>query len=348
MRVLVMIQTLVSLSPPEQAEYLAHFRADSIVQGWSNHHPNHHPNHRPALLIKCTVCTDCELLRKKLLGRSGKWTLMGQSFGGFCAITYLSLAPHALEAVILTGGLAPVLCSNPDRVYTATFKRVLTQNALYFERYPHDQLICQAIAQRLLREPQRMPDGGMLTARRFQQLGFLLGLQGSIERIHYLVELAARDFLRARYSRRAYRVDQCNNSDSDSDGDGDDDNDADQRAYDAVGARKQQLDSTISVTEIEQKLVFDLEFLKGVDALLTFDTNPFYAILHESIYCTSSASRWSAHRIQNDLYTQFNQVLGECKPFLFTGEMVYPWMFDDYAALQPLKEAAEIIANKGT
>jgi hypothetical protein len=31
-------------------------------------------------------------------------------------------------------------------------------------------------------------------------------------------------------------------------------------------------------------------------------------------------------------------------PVLFTGEMIYPWMFDEYKYLQPLKEAAEIIA----
>jgi hypothetical protein len=27
-----------------------------------------------------------------------------------------------------------------------------------------------------------------------------------------------------------------------------------------------------------------------------------------------------------------------------TGEMIYPWMFDDYQYLQPLKETAEILA----
>lgn len=27
------------------------------------------------------------------------------------------------------------------------------------------------------------------------------------------------------------------------------------------------------------------------------------------------------------------------------GEMVFPWMFEDFAALRPLKEAAEIVAG---
>lgn len=29
-----------------------------------------------------------------------------------------------------------------------------------------------------------------------------------------------------------------------------------------------------------------------------------------------------------------------------TGEMVYPWMFEDFVELQPLKEVAHILANK--
>jgi pimeloyl-ACP methyl ester carboxylesterase len=54
-----------------KAEYLTHFRADSIVK-------------------------DCETIRKQLTaGRSNdeesRITLLGQSFGGFCIATYLSL-----------------------------------------------------------------------------------------------------------------------------------------------------------------------------------------------------------------------------------------------------------------
>lgn len=30
---------------------------------------------------------------------------------------------------------------------------------------------------------------------------------------------------------------------------------------------------------------------------------------------------------------------------MFTGEMIYPWMFDTYPQLRPLKQAAEIIAS---
>ena len=33
------------------------------------------------------------------------------------------------------------------------------------------------------------------------------------------------------------------------------------------------------------------------------------------------------------------------EPELFTGEHVYPWMFEEYGALAPLREAAELLAE---
>ncbi|MDG3400199.1 alpha/beta hydrolase, partial [Vibrio parahaemolyticus] len=68
-----------------------------------------------------------------------------------------------------------------------------------------------------------------------------------------------------------------------------------------------------------------------------------YAILHESIYCQGFASSWSAHRVRQTR-TEFNYEPGQ--PFYFTGEMVFPWMFDQYVNLKPLKDAAEILAAK--
>jgi pimeloyl-ACP methyl ester carboxylesterase len=91
----------------DKADYLKHFRADSIVK-------------------------DCEEIRKVLLGdkpnpEDRKWTIWGQSFGGFCAITYLSFFPSALKEVFLSGGLAP-LEESPDRVYTS----LIRESPLFF------------------------------------------------------------------------------------------------------------------------------------------------------------------------------------------------------------------------
>jgi pimeloyl-ACP methyl ester carboxylesterase len=67
----------------KQADYVACMRADSIVK-------------------------DCEVIRKTVLGSQTKWTALGQSFGGFCIMTYLSQAPDGLASAMLTGGLPPV------------------------------------------------------------------------------------------------------------------------------------------------------------------------------------------------------------------------------------------------
>lgn len=51
---------------------------------------------------------------------------------------------------------------------------------------------------------------------------------------------------------------------------------------------------------------------------------------------------------------ELSAVCPACAPFPcpaggrvnFTGETVFPWMFDDFAALRPFKEAAELLAKK--
>jgi len=83
-------------------------------------------------------------------------------------------------------------------------------------------------------------------------------------------------------------------------------------------------------------------FLRGVENALYFDTNPIYALLHEPCYCEGTASNWSAERMRAE-FPEFN--IAPDRPVLFTGEMVYPWMFDEYRTLQPLQEAAHLLAQ---
>jgi hypothetical protein len=94
---------------------------------------------------------------------------------------------------------------------------------------------------------------------------------------------------------------------------------------------------------VDGKPALSYSFLNSMLAEQSYLTNPIYAILHESIYCQQGASQWSAHRVR-EKYPQCNYVSG--KDFCFTGEMVYPWMFDQLETLQPLKEAADMLAEK--
>jgi hypothetical protein len=64
--------------------------------------------------------------------------------------------------------------------------------------------------------------------------------------------------------------------------------------------------------------------------------------LHEACYCEQTASRWAAERVRAE-YPEFRLAPGA--PVLFTGEMIYPWMFDEFQQLRPLKQAAQILAE---
>jgi len=147
--------------PAEQADYLTHFRADSIVR-------------------------DCELIRREVTG-GAPWTVLGQSFGGFCTVTYLSTAPHALTAAVVTGGL-PSLDAHADDVYRAAYPRIERKVAAHYARYPQDVERARRIADHLLAHDVVLPNGYRLTAEAFQSLGILLGGSEGSHRLHYLLE----------------------------------------------------------------------------------------------------------------------------------------------------------------
>ena len=148
-------------TPQAQADYLTHFRADSIVR-------------------------DAELIRREL--GVERWSVLGQSFGGFTAMTYLSIAPGGLHEAFITGGLSPI--GRPaDDIYGATYGRVIQKNRAYFERYPDDRRRAREILRRLDGEEVRLPGGDRLTARRFRQLGNWLGDSAGFELLHQVLEL---------------------------------------------------------------------------------------------------------------------------------------------------------------
>ncbi|MGK4904790.1 alpha/beta fold hydrolase [Streptomyces albus] len=264
-------QTLAARGTPEQqAAYLAHFRADAIVR-------------------------DAELVRERLLGKDGRWSTLGQSFGGFCTLAYLSLAPGHLREAFVTGGL-PGLRVSADEVYRAAYPRVAAKNAAHYERYAQDVGTVRRIAEHLAGHDVRLPDGSRLTAERFQFLGMLLGQGSGSHTLHYLLE---DPFVRTPQGPR------------------------------------------LSDT-----------FLEGVRAQVSLAANPLFAALHEPIYAQRSVSgegtRWAAQRVREE-FPAFDaaRALEGDGPVLFTGEMIYPWMFDLDPALVPLREAAHLLAERG-
>ncbi|WP_033822453.1 alpha/beta fold hydrolase [Kitasatospora sp. MBT63] len=253
----------------QQAEYLTHFRADSIVR-------------------------DAERIRRLLLGEDTKWSLLGQSYGGFCTLTYLSQAPEGVREAFVTGGLAG-LRTSADDVYRTAYPRVADKNAAHYRRYPGDVEAVRRIAAHLAGRPAPLPDGGMLTVQAFQGLGMLLGGGSGSGTLHYLLEEAW-----------------------------------------VEGVDGPELSDT---------------FLAGVQAQLSFASGPLYAVMHESIYGQRSVdggcTGWAAERVRKE-FPEFDaeQALASEQPVLFTGEMIYPWLFETDPALRPLRETAHLLADR--
>ena len=250
-------RTLARLGPKAQADYLTHFRADSIV-------------------------LDAELIRRELTDEP--WSVLGQSFGGMCTVTYLSFAPHGIREAFITGGL-PGLTATADDIYRRTYRTVAAKNAAHYERYPDDVDQARRVAEYLAEHDVRRPDGAPLTVAAFQSAGAMLGRSGGSHALHYLLE-------------DPFAGDELSDA-----------------------------------------------FLYAMMNELSFAAGPLYALLHEASYAQGFATRWSAQRIRAE-FGEFDPGVTGTTPLYFTGEMIYPWMIDADPVLRPLREAADILAER--
>ncbi|MFC9859278.1 MULTISPECIES: alpha/beta fold hydrolase [unclassified Streptomyces] len=250
--------------PREQADYLGHFRSDNIVR-------------------------DCEAIRPQVTGGE-TWTVLGQSFGGFCAVRYLSAAPEGLTAALITGGL-PALDAHADEVYRAAYPRVERKVAAHYARYPQDVRRVREITEYLVAH-RSQGTGHRLTPEGFQSLGIMLGVGSGSHQLHYLLENA---FVRTPHG-----------------------------------------------TELSDA------FQEAVRTANSFAGHPLYALMHEAIYGQGGRpTGWSAERVRAE-FPQFDAagaLAGE-GPVLLTGETIHPWHFDVDPALRPLRETAELLADR--
>lgn len=239
------------------ADYLACFRADSIVD-------------------------DLEHFRKTIFGGE-RWQTLGQSYGGFLTLTYLSRAPEGLSACYVAGGI-PSLDPCADEVYRHTYPRVRAKNEIFYKRYPDDKALVARIADFIDANPVMLPDGDRLSVRRFQSLGLDFGMGPGFENIHWLLDEAF--------------------------------------------ATPDRLSD---------------QFLGSVMQATAYHGNPLFAVIHEAIYGQGEgATAWSAER----LLAEFPEFDAKARPLLFTGEMIYPSMFEEVALLKPFRAAAEALAHR--
>jgi len=244
-RVLMLDQRGTGRSSPldasAAADELVHYRADAVVR-------------------------DAELVRRAL--DVDRWSVVGQSFGGFCVTRYLSSAPEGLREAFVTGGL-PAFETPVDDVYAHTFELAIERSRRYYERYPEDRERVRA----LLAEPVPLASGDLLTSDRVRQLGLNLGMSGGAETLHYLLELPP----------------------------------------------------------------YSPAFRHDADDPLDFARDPIYHLLQEASWADGGATRWAAQRVRPEAY--------EREPELLYGEHMLASVYDDYAALRRLRDAAHALAE---
>ncbi|OZG62590.1 proline iminopeptidase [Bifidobacterium hapali] len=244
-----------------QADYLKKFLADSIVR-------------------------DFEHLRRTEF-RGAQWVTLGQSYGGFLTLTYLSLYPQGITASFTCGGI-PHVPADAVEVYEHTFPRMVKKTTQFYERYPQDRERVAVIADHLAAGNVTLPNGDPFTVERLQCLGSDFGMKPSFERVHWILDSA---FL---------------------DGDG-----------------SASADSPLSD-----------EFRSKVE--IATSSRPLYWPLQEFIYANGEMDepiRWAAQRVR-DTKPEFN---ADVRPLNFTGEAIFPWMFEQERALRPFKPAMDLL-----
>lgn len=142
------------------AEHLTHLRADAIVR-------------------------DCEALREHL--GASTWSVLGQSFGGFTTLAYLSTHADSLDDVFITGGLSTVE-RDPDEVYALCYDKMRGASERYYRRFPEHRdamrrLIDLADAGELV-----LPDGEVVSRSRLRSVGSALGTDDGWQTVWSLLE----------------------------------------------------------------------------------------------------------------------------------------------------------------
>ena len=130
------------------------------------------------------IIADAEALREAL--GCEKWTTLGQSYGGFLTLAYLSTAPEHLEASLITGGLPGLV--HVDDIYRLTYERTAARNRAYLARHPEDETTIREVAAHLRGTEEFLPTGERLSTERFRMIGMSLGMQTATDLLHYLLE----------------------------------------------------------------------------------------------------------------------------------------------------------------
>lgn len=146
--------------PAAVAEHLTHLRADAIVR-------------------------DCEAVREHL--GAERWSVLGQSFGGFTTLAYLSTDSASLDDVFITGGLSTVTRS-ADEVYALCYDKMRTASERYYRRFPEHRDVMRRLVDLADAGGIVLPDGEVVSPSRLRSVGSALGTNDGWQTLWSLLE----------------------------------------------------------------------------------------------------------------------------------------------------------------
>lgn len=142
------------------AEHLTHLRADAIVR-------------------------DCEAVREHLGATT--WSVLGQSFGGFTTVAYLSTDASSLEDVFITGGLSAV-GRHPDDVYALCYDKMRDASERYYRRFPEHRDVMRRLVELADAGGIVLPDGEVVSRSRLRSVGSALGTDDGWQTLWSILE----------------------------------------------------------------------------------------------------------------------------------------------------------------
>ncbi|CCI83417.1 alpha/beta fold hydrolase [Corynebacterium otitidis] len=144
-----------------EAEYLSHFRADGIVR-------------------------DAEALREHLGVK--RWSVLGQSFGGFTLLHYAQAAPGSISRAYFTGGL-PSVTRGVEEIYRETYGELRRHSERFYRAFPKLRPVVRDLEARAAERTIVLPDGEAVSPSRLKSLGHLLGTNDGWQQLAALLDL---------------------------------------------------------------------------------------------------------------------------------------------------------------
>lgn len=173
----VLLQNLYPKGDCELANYITNFCQDNIVR-------------------------DCEAIRHCLStervmagGVPIQWTILGQSYGGYISLTYLSMFPDGLQEIFITGGLPPCGMAIDD-YFRIEYQDIVKQNKKFYNAY----LDANSLVRRILAliksigpKNIEMTGRGYLSGQKLLTLGRQFGSKVGFPEVYNLLQRIEND-----------------------------------------------------------------------------------------------------------------------------------------------------------